>query len=59
MAFEVWFKEDIRRVIRALLVTAQKFGGEYQQGYIDALLAIGLLFGIDEQEGEVVNEQDD
>ena len=52
MAFEVWFKEDIRRVIRALLVTAQKFSGEYQQGYIDALLAIGLLFGIDESDSD-------
>lgn len=56
MALDVFFKQDIRRAIRALLMIARTFTGDYQRGYIAALVAIGQVFGIDDGEGEVVQD---
>ena len=58
MALDIFYKQDIRRAIRALLTVAQAMTGDYQRGYIAALVAIGQVFGIDDQEGEIVRQDD-
>jgi len=50
MALDFIFKQDIRRAIRALYTVAQTYSGDYQRGYLAALMALALIFGIDESD---------
>ena len=47
MGLDLWFREDVARILAALARTAARArAGEYQQGYIDALGDVAASFGI-------------
>lgn len=50
MALDVYFRQDIKQVLQALLTSAEMYPDrQYQAGYAAAILAVALAFGIDTQ----------
>jgi len=47
MGLDLWFREDVQRVLTALLsANNRKEPGERQRGYEDALFDLALAFGV-------------
>jgi len=50
MGLDLWFREDIARILHGLARTASRHNGEYQRGYADALGDIAASLGIQLQD---------
>jgi hypothetical protein len=46
MGLDLWFPADLERILASKNQVAQRFGGEYRTGYIDALSDLAIEFGI-------------
>ena len=46
MGLDLWFREDIQRTLNGLARAAARYGGEYAEGYLDALGDMATSFGV-------------
>lgn len=47
MGLDLWFRDDVRRMIASKAQTAGRLAaGEYQRGYLDALSDLAVAFGL-------------
>ena len=46
MGLDVWFREDVSRILAGLARAASRYDGEHGQGYRDALGDVAASFGI-------------
>ena len=59
MGLDLWFRDDVARILAALARTAARApAGEYQHGYIDALGDVAASFGIAAPENHQVRAAD-
>jgi hypothetical protein len=47
MGLDLWFREDVARILAGLAQqAARRDGGDYGQGYLDALADVAISFGL-------------
>jgi len=43
---DLWYNEDVRRILAGLARTGERVGGDYARGYLDALNDAAAIFGV-------------
>lgn len=47
MGLDLWFKQDVARILASQAQTAARYPGkEYKEGYLDALSDLAVAFGL-------------
>jgi len=57
MGMDLWFQDDVRRILWGLARAASRYDPEYRQVYLDALGDVATAFGLMEESPTGKNSQ--
>ncbi len=46
MGLDLWFRDDVKRILAMAAQAAERYPGDFQAGYVAALSDLALAFGV-------------